>query len=57
MIITARDERVGVPKVDVSMNGIELQDREFLCGDRREARSECERDECSASLWTDARSS
>jgi len=29
-LFTGRDEKVDVSKVDVSMNGIELQDREFI---------------------------
>ncbi len=37
-LITGRDEPVDVSKVDVSMNGIELQDREFIAAirERRE---------------------
>jgi 2-hydroxy-4-carboxymuconate semialdehyde hemiacetal dehydrogenase len=34
-LFTGRDERVEVSKVDVSMNGIELQDREFLAAIRQ----------------------
>jgi len=33
-LVTGRDEPVDVSKVDVSMNGIELQDREFLAAIR-----------------------
>jgi 2-hydroxy-4-carboxymuconate semialdehyde hemiacetal dehydrogenase len=33
-LVTGRDERVDVSKFDVSMNGIELQDREFLAAIR-----------------------
>lgn len=33
-LVTGRDEAVDVSKVDVSMNGIELQDREFLAAIR-----------------------
>jgi len=29
-LVTGKDEKIDVSKVDVSMNGIELQDREFL---------------------------
>ena len=37
-LLTGRDERVDVSRLDVSMNGIELQDREFLAAilERRE---------------------
>jgi len=37
-LLTGRDEKIDVAKVDVSMNGIELQDREFLAAirERRE---------------------
>jgi len=37
-LLTGRDEKIDVSKVDVSMNGIELQDREFLAAirERRE---------------------
>ena len=33
-LVTGRDEKVDVSKVDVSMNGIELQDREFFAAIR-----------------------
>ena len=33
-LVTGRDEVVDVSKVDVSMNGIELQDREFIAAIR-----------------------
>lgn len=35
-LITGRDEVIDVSKVDVSMNGIELQDREFVAAIREE---------------------
>jgi 2-hydroxy-4-carboxymuconate semialdehyde hemiacetal dehydrogenase len=37
-LVTGRDEKIDVSKVDVSMNGIELQDREFFAAirERRE---------------------
>lgn len=37
-LLTGRDEKIDVSRVDVSMNGIELQDREFLAAirERRE---------------------
>jgi 2-hydroxy-4-carboxymuconate semialdehyde hemiacetal dehydrogenase len=37
-LFTGRDEKIDVSKVDVSMNGIELQDREFFAAihERRE---------------------
>jgi 2-hydroxy-4-carboxymuconate semialdehyde hemiacetal dehydrogenase len=33
-LVTAKDEKIDVSKVDVSMNGIELQDREFFAAIR-----------------------
>ena len=33
-LVTAKDEKIDVSKVDVSMNGIELQDREFIAAIR-----------------------
>jgi 2-hydroxy-4-carboxymuconate semialdehyde hemiacetal dehydrogenase len=33
-LVTGKDERIDVSKVDVSMNGIELQDREFIAAIR-----------------------
>src|SRR5690606_30158714 len=33
-LVTGRDQPVDVSKVDVSMNGIELQDREFIAAIR-----------------------
>src|SRR5687767_10279752 len=40
-LVTGRDEKIDVSKVDVSMNGIELQDREFFAAirERREPNS------------------
>ena len=40
-LVNGRDEKIDVSKVDVSMNGIELQDREFFTAirDRREPNS------------------
>jgi 2-hydroxy-4-carboxymuconate semialdehyde hemiacetal dehydrogenase len=33
-LFTGKDEKIDVSKVDVSMNGIELQDREFIAAIR-----------------------
>jgi 2-hydroxy-4-carboxymuconate semialdehyde hemiacetal dehydrogenase len=33
-LFTGKDERIDVSKVDVSMNGVELQDREFFAAIR-----------------------
>jgi 2-hydroxy-4-carboxymuconate semialdehyde hemiacetal dehydrogenase len=33
-LVTAKDEAIDVSQVDVSMNGIELQDREFIASIR-----------------------
>ena len=43
-LITGKDEKIDVSKVDVSMNGIELQDREFFAaiGEGREPNSSVE---------------
>jgi len=39
-LIDGRDKPIDVSKVDVSMNGIELQDREFFAAHRRATRTE-----------------
>jgi 2-hydroxy-4-carboxymuconate semialdehyde hemiacetal dehydrogenase len=41
--VNGKDEKIDVSKVDVSMNGIELQDREFVA-------AICERREPNASV-------
>ena len=42
-LFNGKDEKIDVSKVDVSMNGIELQDREFFAAIRRGPRAELER--------------
>ncbi len=41
-LVNGKEEKIDVSKVDVSMNGIELQDREFFAAIRREAGAEFE---------------
>ena len=42
-LLNGKNESIDVSKVDVSMNGIELQDREFFAAIRERARTQCQR--------------